>query len=40
MSKAIALSRQITFDSFEVARFAVVSLCGCSLMAAGAVLPF
>ncbi len=40
MSKAIALTRQISFDSVEAARFAIVSLCGCSLIAAGAVLPF
>ncbi len=40
MSKAIALSRQITFDTVEAARFAIVAVCGCSLIAAGAVLPF
>ncbi len=39
MSQAIAHTRRIAFDSVEIARFAIVSACGCALIAAGAVLP-
>lgn len=40
MEKAIARTRKIAQESAEIARFAIVSACGCALIAAGQVLPF
>ncbi|WP_281276787.1 hypothetical protein [Alteraurantiacibacter aquimixticola] len=40
MTKAIALTRAHAARSAEAIRFAIVTICGCALIAAGQVLPF
>ncbi len=39
MTEAIARTRQYAIDSVEIARFAIVAICGCALVAAGEMLP-
>ncbi|HSG33247.1 MAG TPA: hypothetical protein VLA37_01845 [Sphingomonadaceae bacterium] len=40
MARAIALTRQIASDRFELARSAIVCGCAIALIAAGRFLPF